>query len=92
MILGGVDITDNFIWSDEFNYNQVEQSQERTLTGGLIIQSGKNFTGVRSHSAPAGCLAQRWMHFLHLKPVPMRGIWNWPMAANSGLSLIARAA
>lgn len=40
MILGGVDITDNFVWSDEFNYNQVEQTQERSLTGGLIIQSG----------------------------------------------------
>lgn len=40
MILGGIDITDNFVWSDEFNYNQVEQSQERSLTGGLIIQSG----------------------------------------------------
>lgn len=40
MILGGVDITDNFVWSDEFNYNQVEQSQERSLTGGLIIQNG----------------------------------------------------
>lgn len=40
MILGGIDITDNFVWSDEFNYNQVEQSQERSLTGGMIIQSG----------------------------------------------------
>lgn len=45
MILGGVDITDNFVWSDEFNYNQVEQSQERTLTGGLIIQSGQKLYG-----------------------------------------------
>ncbi len=40
MKLGGVDITDNFVWSDEFNYNQVEQSQERSLTGGMIIQGG----------------------------------------------------
>jgi hypothetical protein len=40
MILGGIDITDNFLWSDEFSYNQVEQSQERSLTGGMIIQGG----------------------------------------------------
>lgn len=40
MMLGGIDITDNFIWSDEFNYNQVEQSQERSLTGGMIFQHG----------------------------------------------------
>jgi hypothetical protein len=45
MILGGVDITDNFVWSDEFNYNQVEQSQERSLTGGLIVQSGSKRYG-----------------------------------------------
>ena len=45
MMLGGIDITGNFVWSDEFNYNQVEQSQERTLTGGLIIQSGVKLYG-----------------------------------------------
>lgn len=45
MILGGIDITDNFVWSDEFNYNQVEQSQERSLTGGMIIQSGLKLYG-----------------------------------------------
>lgn len=45
MNLGGIDITDNFIWSDEFTFNQVEQSQERTLTGGLVIQSGQKRYG-----------------------------------------------
>lgn len=45
MMLGGVSITENFVWSDEFNYNQVEQSQERSLTGGLIIQEGKKLYG-----------------------------------------------
>lgn len=45
MMLGDVSMTDNFVWSDEFNYNQTEQSQERTLTGGLIIQSGKKLYG-----------------------------------------------
>jgi hypothetical protein len=45
MMLGGVDITNNFVWSDEFAFNQIEQSQERTLTGGLIIQSGQKLYG-----------------------------------------------
>lgn len=45
MMLGGVDITDNFIWSDEFGFNQVEQTQERSLTGGLIIQAGQKRFG-----------------------------------------------
>lgn len=45
MILGGIDITDNFVWSDEFAFNQVEQSQERSLTGGMIIQAGEKQYG-----------------------------------------------
>jgi hypothetical protein len=45
MILGGVNITDNFVWSDEFSYNQLEQSQERSLTGGMIIQNGLKLFG-----------------------------------------------
>ena len=45
MLLGGIEITDNFVWSDEFSFNQLEQSQERSLTGGLIIQSGQKLYG-----------------------------------------------
>lgn len=40
MTLDEIDLTDNLIWQDEFNYNGVAQAQERTLTGGLVIQSG----------------------------------------------------
>lgn len=40
MKLGAIDITDNFLWVDEFSHNQIEQTQERSLTGGLIIQGG----------------------------------------------------
>lgn len=40
MTLDEIDITDNLIWQDEFAYNQVAQQQERSLTGGLIVQSG----------------------------------------------------
>ena len=45
MMLGALELTDNFVWSDEFNYNQVEQSQERSLTGGMIIQEGQKLFG-----------------------------------------------
>ena len=55
MILGGVDITDNFVWSDEFNYNQVEQSQERSITGGMIIQAG-----VKQYGRPI-TLGESWL-------------------------------
>lgn len=40
MTLDDIDITDNLIWQDEFAYNQVAQQQERSLTGGVIVQSG----------------------------------------------------
>ncbi|NKI17440.1 hypothetical protein HCU74_08420 [Spongiibacter sp. KMU-166] len=40
MTLDGIDITDNLVWVDEFQFNQIEQSQERSLTGGLIVQEG----------------------------------------------------
>lgn len=40
MTLDEIDLTDNLIWQDEFSHNGVAQAQERSLTGGMIIQSG----------------------------------------------------
>jgi hypothetical protein len=40
MTLDDINITDNFVWTDEFAHNQIEQASERSLTGGLIIQHG----------------------------------------------------
>lgn len=32
-----VSMTDDFLWADEFQWFPVEQSTERTLTGGLVV-------------------------------------------------------
>lgn len=45
MTLDDLEFTDNLTWPDEFRYNQVEQTQERSLTGGLIIQEGQKLYG-----------------------------------------------
>lgn len=45
MTLDDIDITNNLVWRDEFTHNQVEQVSERSLTGGLIIQSGVKLFG-----------------------------------------------
>lgn len=45
MTLDDIDITNNLVWVDEFTYNNVEQSKERSLTGGLIVQAGLKLFG-----------------------------------------------
>lgn len=40
MTLDDLTLTDNLIWPDEFQHNQLAQSVERSLTGGLIVQEG----------------------------------------------------
>ncbi len=45
MTLDEIDITDNLTWPDEFQFNQVEQTQDRSLTGGMIIQEGAKLYG-----------------------------------------------
>jgi hypothetical protein len=40
MTLDEIDLTDNLIWPDEYQFNQIEQFRDRSLTGGLIIQEG----------------------------------------------------
>lgn len=40
MIFDDITLPDDVIWPDEFQYNQVEQTRERSLTGGLLIQEG----------------------------------------------------
>jgi len=40
MTLDEIDLTDNLVWPDEYQFNQIEQFRDRSLTGGLIIQEG----------------------------------------------------
>ncbi|WP_119055034.1 hypothetical protein [Acinetobacter colistiniresistens] len=40
-----VPLEDGFLWSDEFDWKPIEQSQERAIDGTLIIQEGKKKSG-----------------------------------------------
>lgn len=38
MILDGLTLPDSLKWSDEYDFNLVTQTAERTVTGGMVIQ------------------------------------------------------
>ncbi|KEQ17129.1 hypothetical protein [Endozoicomonas numazuensis] len=38
MTLDSITLPDDLLWINEFDWNPVEQSQDRSLTGGLLIQ------------------------------------------------------
>ncbi|MFW1815750.1 hypothetical protein ACG9X6_13980 [Acinetobacter guillouiae] len=40
-----VSLSDGFLWSDEFDWNSIEQKQDRAVDGALIIQEGKKKSG-----------------------------------------------
>ena len=40
-----VPLEDGFLWSDEFDWKPIEQSQERAVDGTLIVQEGKKKSG-----------------------------------------------
>lgn len=40
-----VTLSDGFLWSDEFDWNPIEQKQDRAVDGALIIQEGKKKSG-----------------------------------------------
>ncbi|MFW1735363.1 hypothetical protein ACG94V_12525 [Acinetobacter sp. ULE_I001] len=40
-----VTLSDGFLWSDEFDWNPIEQKQDRAVDGALIIQEGKMKSG-----------------------------------------------
>lgn len=44
MILDDIDL-ENMVWSNQFQWNALEQSTDRSLTGGLIVQQGKKLYG-----------------------------------------------
>lgn len=40
-----VTLDDGFLWSDEFEWKAIEQSQDYAVNGALIIQEGKKLSG-----------------------------------------------
>ena len=45
MQLDTIILPDDLLWINEFDWNPVEQSQERSLTGALIVQEQAKITG-----------------------------------------------
>ncbi len=41
MQLGTITLPDDLLWINEFEWNPVEQSTERSLTGALLVQEGQ---------------------------------------------------
>ena len=41
MILGTITLPDDLRWINEFEWNPVEQTTERSLTGALLVQEGQ---------------------------------------------------
>jgi len=48
-----VSLEDGFLWSDEFEWKQIEQKQERAIDGTLIVQEGKKKSGRPMNLQPA---------------------------------------
>lgn len=45
LMLDTLELDDQFEWIDEFAWDAVEQGQERTLTGALVVQEGLKLYG-----------------------------------------------
>lgn len=43
--LGAISLPDDLIWSDEFDFDIVKQTQTRSLTGSLILQESSKIAG-----------------------------------------------
>ncbi len=45
MVLDGIELDDQFEWTDEFDWDAVTQEQERSITGALLVQEGTKLHG-----------------------------------------------
>ena len=43
--LNTISFTDDLQWTDEFSWRPVEQSVQRTITGGMVVQSAARLAG-----------------------------------------------
>ena len=61
MILDTITLPDDLLWINEFEWNPVEQTTERSLTGALLVQEGQLLHGrpiVLSGSGEAGWVSR----------------------------------
>ncbi|MCH8530365.1 MAG: hypothetical protein LAT65_05895 [Saccharospirillum sp.] len=63
MTLDDITLPD-LIWLDEFDYNQMAQEQERSLTGGLLLQEGAKQYG-RPITLSEGWLTRESVNLLY---------------------------
>jgi len=45
MMLDGIELDDQFEWTDEYDWDAVAQEQERSITGALLVQEGTKLHG-----------------------------------------------
>lgn len=45
ILLDGIGLAEDMIWVDEFDWTPVQQSQQYTLTGALILETGVKLAG-----------------------------------------------
>ena len=63
-----VPLEDGFLWSDEFDWKPVEQKQERSISGSLIVQEGKKLSGRPITLVPPSS-GQGWIKRKHLRTI-----------------------
>ncbi|WP_419833062.1 hypothetical protein [Endozoicomonas atrinae] len=80
MQLDTIILPDDLLWTNEFEWNPVEQNVERSLTGALLLQEGQ-----RSHGRPiilSGGSEAGWVSRLTVK-----ALFALSKAANNAMSL-----
>ncbi len=80
MILDTITLPDDLLWINEFEWNPVEQTTERSLTGALLVQEGQLLHGrpiILSGNGEAG-----WVSRLTVK-----NLFALTKAANKAMSL-----
>lgn len=45
MTLDDITLSDNLVWLNEYEFSEIEQVAERSVTGGLLIQEGQKLFG-----------------------------------------------
>ena len=68
LTLETVPLEDGFLWSDEFDWKPVEQKQERSISGALIVQEGKKLSGRPIALVPPSS-SQGWIKRKHLRTI-----------------------
>lgn len=66
-----VTLSDGFLWSDEFDWNPIEQKQDRAVDGALIIQEG-----IKKSGRPITLTADKSMAWLKRHVVSKLKDWS----------------